>query len=75
MADHRIDVRPIPPRDRHPQIFSLLDGLERGQALRLINDHDPAPLSYQIQATRPGQFDWRRVEDGPETWQVDIVRL
>lgn len=75
MAQQSIDVRSIPPRERHPQIFSLLDGLQPGQSLRLINDHDPAPLNYQIQATRPGQFNWTKAEDGPEVWQVDITRI
>lgn len=64
----------MPPRDRHPLIFQRLDALQAGQVLRLVNDHDPAPLYYQIQATRPGQYDWRKTEDGPEVWRVEIER-
>lgn len=73
MPDDLIDVRSIPPRDRHPQIFTRLDALDFGGTLRLVNDHDPKPLRYQLEAERPGQFDWEVVEDGPEEWAIDIT--
>ena len=76
MADAalELDVRVIPPRDKHPTIFRTLDGLSSGQTLVLINDHDPRPLRYQLTAERPDQFDWRYTEEGPETWRVRITR-
>ena len=39
-----------------------------------MNDHDPAPLRYQLEATRPDQFRWEYVEKGPEEWAVDITK-
>jgi uncharacterized protein (DUF2249 family) len=36
-----LDVRVIPPRERHPRIFALFDRLEPGQGFVLVNDHDP----------------------------------
>lgn len=68
-----IDVRTIIPRERHPLIFQRLAALQPGEALRLMNDHNPKPLHYQLQAERPGQYEWNVVEDGPEQWQIDIV--
>ncbi|HEY3485962.1 MAG TPA: DUF2249 domain-containing protein [Ilumatobacteraceae bacterium] len=68
-----LDVRPMPPRVRHETIFQRLDELATGETLRLVNDHDPAPLRYQLDATRPGQFRWEYVESGPEQWAVDIT--
>ena len=70
----RLDVREISPRDRHPLIFSTIDGLKPGTAMVLINDHDPKPLHYQLMAERPGAVDWDYIEQGPETWQVRISR-
>src|SRR5690606_20812642 len=61
------------PRDRHDLIFATLDSMATGETLRLVNDHDPAPLRYQLEATRPGQFAWEYVERGPETWAIDIT--
>lgn len=68
-----LDVRPMPPRVRHETIFEQLDSLGTGDTLRLVNDHDPVPLRHQLEVTRPLQFVWTDVEDGPETWAVDIT--
>lgn len=70
-----VDVREIPPRDRHPLIFSTFHGLRAGEAMELVNDHDPRPLYYQFQAERPGQFSWDYLESGPQVWRVRIQRL
>ena len=70
----QIDVRTIPPRDRHPLIFSTFRQLAAGQAMELVNDHDPRPLYYQFNAQAPGQFSWDYLESGPERWRVAITR-
>ncbi len=69
-----VDVRPVPPRERHPRIFGTFDALPGGESFLLMNDHDPKPLFYQFQAERPGQFDWQYLEQGPEVWRVQIGR-
>jgi uncharacterized protein (DUF2249 family) len=73
-AETTIDVRTMAPRDRHPRIFSTFDGLPVGDAILLINDHDPKPLFYQFQAERPGQVSWTPQESGPERWVIRIER-
>ncbi len=45
-----LDVREIPPPERHPLIRSTFESLDSGDALELINDHDPKPLFYEMQA-------------------------
>jgi len=70
-----LDVRDMVPRERHPVIFDIIDKLEPGQAFVLVNDHDPKPLSYQLQAERPGQIEWEYLEQGPSTWKVRMTRL
>ena len=70
-----VDVRSIPPRERHPLIFSTFRSLSAGQAIELVNDHDPKPLYYQFQAELPGRFAWDYLETGPETWRVAITRV
>ncbi|HET7549832.1 MAG TPA: DUF2249 domain-containing protein [Gemmatimonadaceae bacterium] len=69
-----LDVRAIPPRDKHPSIFRAFDSLESGQTLTLVNDHDPRPLRYQLMAERPDTFDWAYEAEGPEVWRVSIRR-
>ena len=67
-----VDVRTIMPRERHPLIFGTFDGFLPGEALLLVNDHDPKPLFYQFKAESAGEFTWEYVEKGPEVWQVRI---
>jgi uncharacterized protein (DUF2249 family) len=73
MATTEIDVRRLAPAQRHPLIFSHLGTLATGDTLRLVNDHDPKPLRYQLEAEHPGQFRWDPVEAGPSVWKVDIT--
>ncbi len=68
-----VDVREIAPRDRHPLIFDTFDGLSVGQAMILVNDHDPKPLYYQFLHERAGQFDWTYLQEGPDEWRVRIA--
>ncbi|MBI4297586.1 MAG: DUF2249 domain-containing protein [Chloroflexi bacterium] len=70
-----LDVRPMPPWERHPKIFELFDGLEPGDALVLTNDHDPRPLRYQFMMEREGQFEWDSQEKGPREWVATIKRV
>ena len=70
-----IDVRRIPPPQRHPLIFQTFENLLAGQAFLLVNDHDPKPLYYTFKAERDGQFDWEYLEQGPEVWRVRIGRV
>lgn len=70
----QIDVREIAPRERHPLIFTTFDGLAVGESFELVNDHVPTPLYYQFLHERAGQFDWAYLEEGPETWRVQITR-
>lgn len=70
-----LDIRPIPPAQRHPLIFDLFNGLAAGESFVLVNDHNPKPLFYQFQAELTGQFSWDYVEEGPESWRVRIGRV
>lgn len=67
-----IDLRSIEPRERHALIFARFDALQPGQALQLVNDHDPQPLRAQFEDRAFGQYDWRYLEQGPASWRVQI---
>ena len=75
ISRHIVDVRTIAPRERHPLIFSTFRALHAGEAMELVNDHDPRPLYYQFQAESPGAFKWEYLLQGPETWRVAITRI
>ena len=46
----RLDVRDIPPANRHPTIHDEFEALEPGETLTIINDHEPKPLFYEFDA-------------------------
>lgn len=70
-----VDVRSLVPAERHRKIFELVDELAPGAAFILVNDHDPKPLYYQIEAEYPKQFSWTYLERGPDAWRVEIGKL
>jgi uncharacterized protein (DUF2249 family) len=72
---NEIDVRSLVPAQRHATIFRLVDDLSPGAAFVLVNDHDPKPLYYQLEAEYPKQFSWTYLERGPAVWRVEIGRL
>ncbi|GIK97270.1 MAG: aminotransferase [Alphaproteobacteria bacterium] len=70
-----VDVRSLVPAERHRKIFELVDELAPGASFVLVNDHDPKPLYYQIEAEYPKQFSWTYLERGPDAWRVEIGKL
>ncbi len=70
-----IDLRTIAPRERHALVFGRFDALQAGQAMQLVNDHDPLPLRFQLDDRAAGQFKWAPLESGPAVWRVQITRV
>ncbi len=74
-APDTVDVRSLVPAQRHAKIFQLVNELAPGSSFILVNDHDPKPLYYQLEAEYPKQFSWTYCERGPEVWRVEIGKL
>jgi uncharacterized protein (DUF2249 family) len=69
-----IDVSRIPYHKRHALIFGTFDAVPGGEALQLINDHDPKPLYYQFENFLADSFEWTYLEAGPSQWRVQIAK-
>ena len=50
MPANTLDLREIPPPQRHPLIHDAFDDLASGEVLEIVNDHEPKPLFYEFQA-------------------------
>jgi uncharacterized protein (DUF2249 family) len=61
MSENILDLRGIPPAERHPMIHDAFAELDSGESLTLINDHEPKPLFYEMQA-EVEDFDAERYE-------------
>ena len=73
-GDPALDVRSLVPAARHETIFVAFDALAPGEGFVLVNDHDPRPLRYQLEAEHPGTFTWTYEVAGPTEWRVHIAR-
>lgn len=71
----KVDVRSIPPHERHPRIFGLYDSIEPGETLVLVTDHEPRPLRSQFTAKYEGRFSWEQRELGHAHWEAIIRKL
>jgi len=69
-----VDLRALAPRERHPLAFATFKALQPGEAMELINDHNPQPLLGRFESGLFGAIQWNVVESGPEQWRVEIVK-
>lgn len=69
-----LDLRPMPPFQRHEKIFQLWDTLKPSETLKIINDHDPKPLWYQFEVEFKGKYEWEYEQKGPKDWIVNIKK-
>lgn len=72
---NKFDVREHPPAKRHEMIFDAFDELDQGEAFVFINDHDPKPLYYQMEAESDETFKWEYLETMPKEWTVKVLKL
>ncbi|HKU81094.1 MAG TPA: DUF2249 domain-containing protein [Candidatus Tumulicola sp.] len=72
--DQRLDVRAIPPPQRHPQIFERFASLADGQTLVLISDHEPRPLRAELDRQYHGRFTWVQRQFGDGRWEIRIAK-
>ncbi len=69
-----LDLRGMPPFERHPKIFKEWESLKVGETLQIINDHDPRPLHYEYEGEYKGSYKWEDVQKGPKDWIVNITK-
>ena len=69
-----LDLRPMPPFERHTKIFEMWDALKPGETLKIINDHDPKPLHYQFEAEYTNKYEWEYEQEGPQDWVIKIIK-
>jgi regulator of cell morphogenesis and NO signaling len=67
-------VPDLAPAQKHPTVLKKFDDLQNGESFLLINDHDPIPLYYEMKAEKGDVFIWKKMENGPELWKVEITK-
>ena len=69
-----LDMREIPPGERHARIFGRFDALAPGEAFQLVNDHDLLLLRQAFADRSLGQLEWTYLGAGPARWRVKVGR-
>lgn len=67
-----LDVRDLPPAERHERIFDAYEDLDDGEGFVLVNDHDPKPLYHQFDAEAGPEFHWEYRKRDPGEFRVLI---
>ncbi len=67
-----LDVRDLPPAQRHEKIFEAYADLDDGEGFTLVNDHDPKPLYHQFDAEAGPEFYWEYRKRDPGEFRVLI---
>ncbi len=70
-----LNTTSTPAEQRLDQLLAALDGLAVGGALAVQTGPRWDDLLPGLQEKRWGQFDWRPLEEGPEVWLAELVRL
>ena len=76
MPVETLDLRFVAPTERHPLVHDAFAGLESGETLRIVNDHEPKPLFYEFQA-EVESFDaegYGVEQRGPEEFVADFPK-
>lgn len=71
---NEFDLRPFPPTERHEMFYKAFADTKPGEAFEFINDHDPLPLYYQMEAESEDPFRWEYIEKGPDQWKVRVIK-
>ena len=69
-SQQEIDVRGLPPFQRHGKVLELFDTLKPGEALSVVNDHEPVHLVAFMKHERR-DFDseaYKAYQRGPDEW-------
>jgi len=74
MGDQQLDVRGMRKPEKHPAIFQAYGGLGVGEALVLVNDHDPRHLRDEFEIEYPGGYSWEYVARDPRDWRIRITK-
>ncbi len=70
-----VNATEYPPHLKHKVIFQTFGNLTPGEAMLLVNDHDPVPLRFQFESMHSGEYTWEYIEQGPVSFQVRIGKI
>lgn len=74
MYIRKIDISNSKSEDENRVFFETLDSLQMGEAVELINSHDPKALCNLLSQERPNEFECSYVEEGPDNGKFSVEK-
>ena len=53
---YTVDMIALPHEEKHQKLFGTINALKPGETLKIINDHDPKPLQFRLEAIQKGEL-------------------
>ncbi|MFC7185600.1 DUF2249 domain-containing protein [Halorubrum yunnanense] len=71
-----LDVRDLPPSERHGRIHDAFAALAPGETLTIVNDHDPKPLYHEMAAETPAfdEASYAMEREGPSRFVAEFPK-
>lgn len=66
----RVDLRGLRPDEQQQRILRALDSLDKETGFEFVSERDPKLFLIELQAQRPGKFEWSPLQEGPDAWRV-----
>lgn len=73
-TDLILNIPAIEPQQKHAMIFNVFESSKAEEGFIIHNNHDPKPVYHQLIATYGEIFSWDYLQQGPEWWDIRIVR-
>jgi uncharacterized protein (DUF2249 family) len=70
-----LDVCQTPISQLSPLVFERFDTLALAGSFVLATDHNPVLVEGELEARRPGQATWQRLNRGPAKYRIRIRRV
>jgi uncharacterized protein (DUF2249 family)/quercetin dioxygenase-like cupin family protein len=74
VLDQELDVRGLRKPDKHPTIFASYDRIDVGDAIVVINNHDPKHLRDEFELEHPGGYGWEYLDSEADLWRIRISK-
>ncbi|TAM72665.1 DUF2249 domain-containing protein [bacterium] len=71
----RIDVRTLPPGQRHQRVIDAFEEIQVGDAVELTAPHDPRGVRHEFEDLYAGTFRWESAAPDPNAWQVEVRKI
>jgi uncharacterized protein (DUF2249 family) len=69
-----LDLRRVSPVERNFRVIQAFEAIRIEDDFCIISDCDPQHIKQQFDIEMKNRFEWYELKNGPDTWEVLIVK-